>query len=460
MKERSLSLAELLIPTIVLVLLLAPVSLAHWQEGDSYKMHFPQLPDEDGWDVNASYPARLADDWRCTESGPVKDIHFWGSWKGGIKGTIDHFTVSIWSNLPVGHSENPNPYSMPGEELKAWQVLEWEEQEIDAAPLTEGWFDPSTGLVLRQDHTKYIQYNVTLDEEDWFWQERDTIYWLPICARGVEGDEWGWKTADLSEYPEPYTGSPYEDDAVWDDDNTTWQELFEPSAPNEDVFWVAFPPFGELDPEMSGGTGFEGWWFFYPETFWWNIWFFDHSFVDPDRLKVINIRFDLLPFEPDIDIDLTFAVNWSTDLWEDPQMPPLPVPGFPEEVFIGRDIILPPSGVWEEGTYDFYYVIRDYNPIWVSIDVRGSNFVIPFPTGEIVHDCVRQSLDLAFVITGGCTDGDDCDPPTPGYSEPANTVAASYGKRSLIGSGVFNQLVLLLIPVGALIVLRIWRRRR
>jgi len=48
----------------------------------------------------------------------------------------------------------------------------------------------------------------------------------------------------------------------------------------------------------------------------------------------------------------------------------------------------------------------------------------------------------------------------PPYLEPANTIAASYGSTSLKGSGLFNALTLLLIPVGAVIALRFWRRRR
>jgi hypothetical protein len=45
------------------------------------------------------------------------------------------------------------------------------------------------------------------------------------------------------------------------------------------------------------------------------------------------------------------------------------------------------------------------------------------------------------------------------YPEEANTIAASYGISSLIGSGVFNSLALLLIPVGGIIFLRVLRRR-
>jgi len=55
---------------------------------------------------------------------------------------------------------------------------------------------------------------------------------------------------------------------------------------------------------------------------------------------------------------------------------------------------------------------------------------------------------------------DDCDPTTPPYPEPANTIAASYGRSSLIGSGVFNEIALLFAPVGAIILLRILRRKK
>lgn len=30
-------------------------ALADWNPGDGHKMHFPQLPDEDGWNVKSSH---------------------------------------------------------------------------------------------------------------------------------------------------------------------------------------------------------------------------------------------------------------------------------------------------------------------------------------------------------------------------------------------------------------------
>jgi hypothetical protein len=53
--------------------------------------------------------------------------------------------------------------------------------------------------------------------------------------------------------------------------------------------------------------------------------------------------------------------------------------------------------------------------------------------------------------------GDACE---SGYSGVANAEASTYGGRSLAASGSFNALVLLLIPVGAVVFLKLWRRKR
>ncbi|MFA7237845.1 MAG: PEP-CTERM sorting domain-containing protein, partial [Phycisphaeraceae bacterium] len=44
----------------------------------------------------------------------------------------------------------------------------------------------------------------------------------------------GWKTADMTLYPSPYTGNHYQDDAVFYN-GTTWQELFDPRFPTGQV---------------------------------------------------------------------------------------------------------------------------------------------------------------------------------------------------------------------------------
>jgi hypothetical protein len=42
-----------------------PQEECDWQPGDPYKHHFPQLPDEEGWAVNATQPMVLAEDFMC-----------------------------------------------------------------------------------------------------------------------------------------------------------------------------------------------------------------------------------------------------------------------------------------------------------------------------------------------------------------------------------------------------------
>ena len=79
-----------------------------------------------------------------------------------------------------------------------------------------------------------------------------------------------------------------------------------------------------------------------------------------------------------------------------------PLPGEDEALYIGRDILH--QGTVPSGHYVFDYIIPSYNPEWVSIDVRGRNYIV---SGFIRHECLPknppppQSLDLSFVITNG-----------------------------------------------------------
>ncbi len=201
------------------LLILASTSLtilADWDEEDGHKMHWPQMPDPFGWDVDATYVEQLwpqnvlADDWNCSETGWVKDIHFWGSWLGDNVGTISAFTIAIHADIPADQS--PTGYSMPGETLwgQMFDVGEW----IEAGPWEgpQGWYDPAEGVVIPENHFLYWQYNIFLDEGDWFWQEEGTIYWLAISAIVIPQPEppqprWGWKSC----LPE----DRWNDDACW-----------------------------------------------------------------------------------------------------------------------------------------------------------------------------------------------------------------------------------------------------
>jgi hypothetical protein len=139
-----------------------PPARADWIPSAGHKMHFPQLPDEEGWDVNATKPMILADDWRCSQTGLITDIHFWGSWRDmdgdgiGDVGQILYFVISIHEDIPAG--VGGVPYSRPGDTLREWQ-LGAQAVPIDP-PTFEAWYDPATGLVVPNDHGAYFQYNI------------------------------------------------------------------------------------------------------------------------------------------------------------------------------------------------------------------------------------------------------------------------------------------------------------
>ena len=158
----------------LLIACLAGPALGDWEPGDGHKMHFPQLPDELGYDVNATVPMILADDWECSQSGWVKDIHFWGSWREGLEGEIEFFVLSIHGNVPG----QPN---LPGEVLWEMEVSDFQVVAIDPAP-TEHWYDPRTGELLMGDHEAYFQYNVLLPRHRWFWQEQGPVSYTHLRA--------------------------------------------------------------------------------------------------------------------------------------------------------------------------------------------------------------------------------------------------------------------------------------
>jgi hypothetical protein len=375
---------------------------------DNHKMHFPQLPDEGGWDVHVGYPMFLADDWQCSETGPITDIHFWGSWLHNETGVIDQFIIKIWSDIPA--SPPDVPYSRPGQPL--WVFLApqgaFTATQITPDPsLWEGWYDPSVPTSLINDHQQYWQYDIILPQPAWFPQVQGTIYWISIEALLVPGPTpayWGWKS----------TKNHFNDDACYGD-GQGWTEIYEPAEVLHNWFEIQLDPAGQwvggygigayIDP-LEPPPPRNGWYQYTQSTEpWWNIWFFDHP-LDMTRIKDIWIEYSVRPLMGGpMWADVT--PNWATDIWTTQGMPqgenrpPLPrdfMGGMPPEaLWIGRGV--PPNSHVQPGDARYDLRIGDYNPEWVSVDVRGFNVWVE---GTIYHTC-RGSLDLAFVITSDYT---------------------------------------------------------
>jgi len=163
-----------------------------------------------------------------------------------------------------------------------------------------------------------------------------------------------------------------------------------------DNFDIVLGPEGEI--VSGGGTGFDGgYWYTYPSG-WINQWFYDHPF-DPERAKIIHIEFDIGPGGAGTG-EVVVAINWSTQEWSDlgyaETLPPVPNEAIPEDTYIIREPIVGTVGdmepVTEPAHLIFDYVIWDYNPEWVSIDVMG--YDVEILNGIIEHDCVDPETDI------------------------------------------------------------------
>ena len=195
----------LFLVVLSLALSLPATARAHWISDDGHKMHYPQPPNPDGWDIDMTTYV-LADDWKCSEDGPVSDIHFWYSVEYDYGDVMPpHFAavnVSIHDDVPAG--ANPT-YSHPG-------TLRWSREfavlpEMIAGPWEgyQGWDSPLPDSDCRyDDHIFYWQLNIT-DIDEPFIQEEGKIYWLDLQIISPVDESVGWKT----------TYQPFGDDAVY-----------------------------------------------------------------------------------------------------------------------------------------------------------------------------------------------------------------------------------------------------
>jgi hypothetical protein len=210
---------------------------AHWDEGDTYKMHYPQLPNATGWDVFNSRSYMLADDWRCTETGPVTDIHIWGSWRDDGNAT----DVQVF-HLEIRYDNTSNFHNKPGDIL-------WE-RNFDTSDYTfhwnvtglQGFYSPQWGFTnyLPNNHYQTYQYNFYIDPSEAFIQQEGNIYWLVVSSNITETlpVSFGLKT----------TMSPHFGDnaAFWNASIGEWSELIDPIT-NEPLD-LAFVITGEPQP--------------------------------------------------------------------------------------------------------------------------------------------------------------------------------------------------------------------
>lgn len=228
---------------------------ADWIPEDGHKMHWPQEPLLGGMDIGFS-GSTLADDWQCSGTGPVDDLHFWiscpefsdnGPIGPDVAGTslpvtaepeIPGFTIQIYSDNPEG----PLGFSQPDTLLWERFFIFDELVVLEQPPNLQSWYDPSTQEFIPDNHDTWGLVNIT-EIPDPFVQQQGEIYWLAITVgqgpaipgTPVDPDmcTLGWKESGSDHF---------NDDAVWLDYSGAWMELRDPrSGESLDLAFVVTP---------------------------------------------------------------------------------------------------------------------------------------------------------------------------------------------------------------------------
>lgn len=236
--------ARLLLLTMALAGAESGPASADWDPGDPFKMHFPQLPDPNGWDILFVGPLNeVADDWQCTETGPVTDLHFWYSIQGDGAAAISSVTANIYGNNPSG------PFSTPASLL--WSGTFSGQQLVTRlyGSGTQGFADPKLGPIgwVRPDHVNYYQLNIT-GIENAFLQEQGQVYWLGLNVATTGTAAVGWKTSV----------NPFLDDAVYRGPGLQWEELIAPEGGSQHMAFVVTPEPGGVAVAATGIAGAVG----------------------------------------------------------------------------------------------------------------------------------------------------------------------------------------------------------
>ena len=182
----------------------------------------PYVEGFNGWNQLSWYGEEIivADDWVCTTTNPVTDIHWWGSflgWSGTEPPPLpDQFRITFWTDTPASPG-TPTPFSHPKQCV--WMVIctnySYEFAGFD--------IDPRNSAALPE---ACFLFHQELATNEWFHQEQfspvggaTNIYWISIGAvyqLHYPQYAWGWKTRPRD------PASPAPDDAV---------RIFSPTAP-------------------------------------------------------------------------------------------------------------------------------------------------------------------------------------------------------------------------------------
>jgi len=172
-----------------------------------------QTPDlsTTGIDVNAtrtpSTPVQqytLADDFQCTQTGPITQIVVYGSWWHDLVPNHSQvsFTLSLHSDVLGPPFSHPGPYLW----YRTFSPGQYTYEQY-APGLNEGWLNPPSAYEQNADHACW-RYTFNLNPGEFTQQgtpDNPVIYWLDVHATTPSTAFFGWKTSL----------DHWNDDAVW-----------------------------------------------------------------------------------------------------------------------------------------------------------------------------------------------------------------------------------------------------
>ena len=146
---------------------------ADWGPGEPAKWVQPPDLTTEGMDVRATSDLILADNFPCNLTGPITNIHIWGSWReeyspNPAQAENVAFQLSIHADVPTNDPQNSGPYSFPGETLWYTNFMPGEFTVRMVHEGNEWWYDPSIPEVLNPGDAVCWQYNFPIERDQAF----------------------------------------------------------------------------------------------------------------------------------------------------------------------------------------------------------------------------------------------------------------------------------------------------
>lgn len=141
---------------------------------------------------------------------------------------------------------------------------------------------------------------------------------------------------------------------------------------------------------LGDGHGYnDGTWYYYPDTGWYRQWYYNQPY-DTDRKGVLRYEVYIKAVDANRPAYAEINFNWAKPEWYQQGLgrPPLPkdAPTADDEARFMQNRRVYLVDNWFIGTIEpiVTFTIQDYNPAWVSIDIRGRNAYI---YRGAWHDC-------------------------------------------------------------------------